>query len=146
MKLFTGFCVIAVLGAGLSLRTQTAPFILTAQAASPPPRVQIQGPPANSPSTPSPTGAVRVSGGVMAGRLVKKVEPEYPSDIEAEGSVVLHAIIGADGKVQHLSVISDPASLQALAVNAVQKWEYEPFEVNGQPTAVDTTIVVNFRR
>ena len=82
----------------------------------------------------------------MAGLLIKKVPPEYPSDIEAQGAVVLRATIGADGKVQHLSVISGPQPLQALAVSAVQQWEYKPFEQNGQPVAVDTTVVVNFRR
>lgn len=137
MKLFNGFCLVAILGTGLTLCAQSGSMLRT-QA---PPPTQTQS--AQSDATGNPA---RVSGGVMAGRLIKKVPPEYPSDVEAQGAVVLHAIIGADGKVQHLSVISGPDSLQALAVSAVQQWEYKPFEQNGQPTAVDTTIVVNFRR
>jgi len=91
-------------------------------------------------------GAVRISGGVMAGRLVRRVQPEYPSNVDAQGAVVLHALIGADGKVKRLSVVSGPQPLQTLAVQAVQQWEYEPYVVGGQPASVDTTVVVNFRR
>lgn len=139
MKFFNGFCLVAVLGTGLTLYAQSGSMLRTQ--APPPPPSQTQS--AQSDATGNP---VRVSGGVMSGLLIKKVPPEYPSDVEAQGAVVLHAIIGADGKVQHLSVISGPDSLQALAMSAVQQWEYKPFMLNGQPTAVDTTVVVNFRR
>lgn len=142
MKLFNGFCLVAVLGTGLTLCAQSG-SMLTMQAPPPPANAQTQSSQSNGADAQRPA---RVSGGVMEGLLIKKVPPEYPSDIEAQGAVVLHAIIGADGKVQRLSVISGPEPLQALAVSAVQQWEYKPFEQNGQPIAVDTTIVVNFRR
>jgi TonB family protein len=145
MKLFTGFCLVAVLGTGLTLCAQSG-SMLTTQVPPPPPGANAQTPSPQSDATGYAQKPARVSGGVMAGLLVKKVQPEYPSDVEAQGAVVLHAIIGADGKVQHLSVISGPESLQALAVSAVQQWEYKPYMLNGQPTPVDTTVVVNFRR
>jgi protein TonB len=82
----------------------------------------------------------------MAGMLVKRVEPEYSPDIETQGSVVLHAIIGIDGRVAQLTVISGAPILQSAAVEAVRQWVYKPYLLNGNPVPVDTTVVVNFRR
>ena len=34
--------------------------------------------------------------------------------------------------------------LSGAAVDAVQRWRYKPYLLNGEPTEVDTTITVNF--
>ena len=94
-----------------------------------------------------PQGPVRVSGGVMAGQIVSKVDPVYPQEAKArgiQGAVVLHAIIDPEGAVQELTVVSGPPELQKSAVDAVKQWVYKPFLLNGDPTTVDTTITVNF--
>lgn len=80
----------------------------------------------------------------MAGQLVHRVDPVYP-DTDAEGTVVLHAIIGPDGTVQQLAVISGPEPLRDAALDAVRQWRYQPYLLNGDPVTVDTTIVVNFK-
>ncbi len=82
----------------------------------------------------------------MAGQCIKRVRPEYPSDVVIQGTVVLRAIIGTDGRVQQLSAISGPPMLQNSAVDAVRQWEYKPYLLNGEPVKVETTITVNFRR
>ncbi len=81
----------------------------------------------------------------MVGQLVSRVDPVYP-DTDAQGAVVLHAIIAPDGTVRQLSVVAGPPPLQSAAVDAVRQWTYKPYLLNGQPVAVDTTIVVNFKR
>ncbi|MGE5204437.1 MAG: energy transducer TonB [Chlamydiota bacterium] len=90
---------------------------------------------------------VRVSQGVSQGLLVHKVQPEYPQiakQAHIQGSVVLHAVIGKDGQVQGLQVVSGHPMLTASAINAVKQWRYKPYMLNGQPTEIDTTITVNF--
>lgn len=90
---------------------------------------------------------VRIAGGVAAGQIVSKVNPVYPPEAKQQGiqgSVVLHAVIGADGTVQQLDVVSGPQELQGSAVEAVKQWVYKPFLLNGEPVAVDTTITVNY--
>jgi protein TonB len=57
---------------------------------------------------------------------------------------VLHAIIGKDGSIQSLQLISGPKELAPAAWDAVKQWTYKPYLLNGEPTAVDTTIMVNF--
>ena len=84
----------------------------------------------------------------MAGNILTKAQPVYPPDAKAahvEGAVVLHAIIGIDGSVENLSVISGPKELQPSAINAVKQWTFRPYLLNGNPTEVDTTITVNYQ-
>lgn len=132
------------------LLTVTLTFAAALSAQQSGPVAHIQGPPPppgqRSNLPPNSVDAVRVSGGVMAGQIIKRVPPDYPASLDAEGAVVLHAIIDTDGKVMQLSVISGPEPLAPLAVNAVRQWEYKPYLLNGEPVRVDTTIVVNFRR
>ena len=94
-----------------------------------------------------PKGPARISGGVMAGSILEKTQPVYPPIARAahvSGAVVLHAIIGKNGAIQNLSVISGPEMLRASALEAVGHWRYKPYLLNGEPTEVDTTITVNF--
>ena len=91
---------------------------------------------------------VRVSQGVSEGLLVRKVQPQYPplaKEAHIQGSVVLHAVIGKDGKVQQLQVESGHPMLARAAIDAVKKWQYKPYMLNGQPVEIDTTITVNFQ-
>ena len=90
---------------------------------------------------------VRVSQGVVQGLLVHQVEPEYPPVAKAahiQGAVVLQALIGKDGAVKQVQVLSGPPMLASAAQIAVKQWRYKPYILNGQPVEVDTTINVNF--
>jgi TonB family protein len=90
---------------------------------------------------------VRIAGGVEQGQLRSKVNPDYPAEARAnhiQGRVVLRAIIGKDGTIQNLSVISGPPELQTSAIDAVKHWRYRPYLLNDNPVAVETTITVNY--
>jgi TonB family protein len=91
--------------------------------------------------------AKRVSGGVMAGQLVSRVDPVYPPDAKSariSGAVVLDAVIGKEGTIENLRVVSGPEELQKSAIDAVRQWVYKPYLLNGEPTEVETTITVNY--
>jgi TonB family protein len=89
---------------------------------------------------------VSISGGVMAGSLLKKEQPVYPDDAKdarASGTVVLRATIGIDGEIHDLHVVSAPwPSLAASALWAVSHWEYKPYMLAGEPVEVETTFNV----
>jgi TonB family protein len=90
---------------------------------------------------------VKVGEDVQAGRLIARLLPEYPplaQQARIQGNVVLHAIIGIAGNVQELQVISGHPLLVKAALDAVERWRYEPAQLNGQPVQVDTTITVPF--
>jgi len=82
-----------------------------------------------------------------AGIVSHSVEPTYPllaKQMKVEGAVVLNALIGRNGNIQQLHVLSGPAILSAAAREAVQQWRFKPFLQAGQPVESESTITVNF--
>jgi periplasmic protein TonB len=103
---------------------------------------------AGSTNLPAKPKLVRVSQGVSTGLLVHKVTPEYPSiakQAHVQGSVILRAVIGKDGKVENVQPESGSPLLASAAVSAVKQWKYKPYVLNGSPVEVETTVTVNFR-
>jgi len=91
--------------------------------------------------------ALQVSSSDIAGNRDKFVEPVYPPDAKAariQGTVVLDAVIGKDGQMSSLKLVSGPPELTKAAWEAVKQWTYKPYLLNGDPVAVETTITVTF--
>jgi len=107
----------------------------------------ISSTPVAVPKMATPT-RVRVSQGVTAGMKVHDVTPQYPQMAKiarVQGPVVLAAVIGKDGAIQNLRVVSTASPLlNQAALEAVKQWRYRPYILNGEPVEVDTTITVNF--
>jgi protein TonB len=81
--------------------------------------------------------------------LLNRVEPVYPhiaAITGVQGQVKLHAIIARDGSVQSLNAISGHPLLVRAALDAVGRWRYRPYYLNGEAVEVETFITVNFRR
>jgi protein TonB len=79
--------------------------------------------------------------------VISKVSPPYPPDARAariQGSVVMAVVIGKDGNVQEVSLVSGHPMLAPAAIDAVKQWKYRPYVLNGKPVEVDTQITVNF--
>lgn len=79
--------------------------------------------------------------------LIAYAQPEFPSEAKAkniEGTVTLGAVVGNDGIIQSLSVLSGDPLLAESALEAVRHWTYRPLTVNGIPVEVVTEIDVNF--
>ena len=75
------------------------------------------------------------------------VEPSYPvlaRQMKVQGAVVLQALIGADGLIQDLHVISGPGILASAAQEAVRQWHFKPYFENGKPVETQAKITVNF--
>jgi|SRR5580658_5157845 protein TonB len=90
---------------------------------------------------------VRVSQGVSQGLLIRRVQPNYPplaKQARIQGQVVLQAEISKDGTIQNLQLISGHPMLAPAAIEAVKQWRYKPYLLNGEPVAVETTVLVNF--
>jgi len=106
--------------------------------AAPPP------PPEKKAATPQ---RIRVGGNVQAANLIRKVQPTYPplaKQARIQGTVRFQAVIGKDGKIQYLQVLSGHPLLIAASQQAVTQWLYKPTMLNGEPVEVVTTIDVNF--
>jgi periplasmic protein TonB len=90
---------------------------------------------------------LRVGGNVQAANLLKKATPTYPAlakSARIQGTVRFTAIIGKDGTIQNLTLVSGHPMLVQSATDAVKQWVYKPTLLNGEPVEVITQIDVNF--
>jgi periplasmic protein TonB len=100
-------------------------------------------------SVATPTNAAeseRLSAG-SAPELRQALDATYPlltQHMRVQGSVVLQALVGADGTIEDLRVVSGPAILTAAAEQAVRQWRFKPYLQNGQPVETKARITVNF--
>jgi TonB family protein len=72
---------------------------------------------------------------------------EYPllaGQMAVQGSVLLQALIAADGAVEDLRVLSGPAILASAAQEAVRQWKFKPYLENGKPVETQARVTVNF--
>jgi TonB family protein len=96
---------------------------------------------------PKSSPVLRVGGNVESTRLISQPRPIYPTEAKQariQGVVKLYALIGKDGTIQTLNVISGHPLLAPTAVEAVKQWVYQPTLLNGNPVEVETEIDVNF--
>jgi TonB family protein len=81
-------------------------------------------------------------------KLIKSVRavasPDAVRDFET-GNVVMDAVVGTDGEVHFITVLSGPPSLRAAAVEAVKQYRYEPATRNGQIVPAHVNITIHFR-
>ena len=94
-------------------------------------------------------GVYTVSSGVMAGNLISAPPPHYPrvaSLFHVEGQVILQAVVSRSGRVSATHIIRGHRLLRGAAQEAVRKWRYRPYLINGQPTDVATIVTVDFRQ
>jgi protein TonB len=91
---------------------------------------------------------VKVSQGVSQGLLMKRVQPVYPSQalqMRIEGTVLLDANIGKDGRISGVRVLKGDNILAKAATDAVKQWKYNPYFLNGEPVEIQTQISVTFK-
>jgi len=90
---------------------------------------------------------LKVSSGVAQGSLVHQVAPVYPRQARLDGiqgTVVLQATVGKDGRVRSVHAMGGPPMLVQPAVDAVKQWRYKPFSLNGEPAEAEIQINVKF--
>ena len=107
-------------------------------------------PPQSEPGQPGkPRTRVRVGGNVQKARLVQFASPIYPADAQREGlegTVLMEAVIGTEGRLVGLSRLNSMVDerLAAATSEAVLRWKYQPTLLNGRPVEVAVTVTVAF--
>lgn len=80
-------------------------------------------------------------------RVPQPTNVSYPllaQQMKVQGAVLLQAIIGADGVIRDLRVLSGPAILASAAREAALQWKFKPYLQNGNPVETTARITVNF--
>ena len=71
--------------------------------------------------------------------------PLLAGQMAIQGSVLLEALIGADGVVEEMRVLSGPTILVGAAREAVRQWRFKPYLVSGQPVETQARVTINFK-
>ena len=92
---------------------------------------------------------IKVGGNVQAANLNAsqghaRQYPALAKSARIQGTVRFTAVIGKDGTIQNLQLISGHPMLVQSATEAVKQWVYKPTLLNGEPVEVITQIDVNF--
>jgi TonB family protein len=95
-----------------------------------------------------PAAPLPIGGNVKPAQLLSSVAPAYPQLARSQrlsGEVRIDALIGENGHVSAMKVISGPALLHQAAMDALRQWKYQPATLNGQPMAMHLTVTVQFK-
>jgi TonB family protein len=89
-----------------------------------------------------------IGGNILAPVKLVDVKPEYPENLKSAkvgGVVVMEAVIGTDGTIQDVQVMSSPdPDLGSVAVEAVRQWQFSATLLNCTPIDVRMQVTVNF--
>jgi bla regulator protein blaR1 len=102
---------------------------------------------AKSAASPAPESILRVASSVQERKLISKVDPIYPPlamQARLQGVVRFNVVIGKDGRVSNVNLVSGHPLLVAAARDTVRQWVYKPTLLNGDPVEVVTEVGVNF--
>lgn len=93
--------------------------------------------------------AVQVPAEVMQKLILHRVEPVYPQEARKQnlqGVIAVNIVVGPDGAVVKMRALNGPDVLANAAMDALRWWKFEPYRVNGEPAAVETTVAIEFKR
>ncbi len=113
----------------------------------PPPPLPPPHAPPRPVAAPKPMAPIVVGGQVQAAKLLNPMVPAYPAlarQARISGVVRLAALIGRDGRIVNLQVVSGHPLLVKAAVDAVRQWTYSPTLLNEVPVEVSTSVDVYF--
>jgi TonB family protein len=81
------------------------------------------------------------------GSIIKKIPPAYPSiarSMRLEGMVELQVHVLKDGSVGNVQRLSGHTVLANAAIDAVKRWQFDPYKLDGEPIEMDTVVKLNF--
>ena len=80
--------------------------------------------------------------------VATKVQPDYPAiakQLKIEGTVELDALVGENGEVVKVNIVSGNPVLTNPAAQAVKRWKFKPFLEDGKPVQVLAPISLVFK-
>jgi protein TonB len=85
---------------------------------------------------------------VMEKLVIHRVDPDYPEAARSanlQGVIALDVVVGRDGSVLDMHPQNGPEVLAQAAMDALRWWRFKPYQVDGQPVVVETTVAVEFK-
>jgi len=79
--------------------------------------------------------------------VVQKAPINYPDaarNAGIQGTVVLNVVTTYSGDMEGVTVVSGDPALAQAAADAVKKWKYKPYLLEGSPAEMETQVTINF--
>ncbi len=70
--------------------------------------------------------------------------PDFAREAQIQGKVILHVLVGKDGRVKNVKVIRGVTGLNDAAVDAIKRWVFKPALSNNKPVAVWVEVPLDF--
>jgi TonB family protein len=77
-------------------------------------------------------------------QVISTVEPSYPANTVAGGTVVLKVTIGASGEIEGVHVLQEASGFTQQAIEAVRKWKSKPASLDGKPIMASMPVAFSF--
>jgi TonB family protein len=98
--------------------------------------------------TPAPSSMNQtVSGSVLQGKAITRVQPTYPAiarAARASGAVQVQVTISEEGNVIDAVAISGHPLLRSASVEAARQWTFQPTKLSGSPVKAQGVLTFNF--
>lgn len=80
--------------------------------------------------------------------VLTRVQPEYPPaarQLRIQGAVELEAMVNAAGDVEKVNIVSGNPVLTRPAAEAVKKWKFKHFTIDGKAVSADVPVTITFK-
>lgn len=77
-------------------------------------------------------------------QVISTVEPNYPANSVAGGTVVLEVKVSSGGEIQNVRVLQHAKGFTKQAVEAVKKWKFQAARFNGKPVQASIPVAFSF--
>jgi protein TonB len=77
---------------------------------------------------------------------VRGAYPDIARQAGVEGTVVVQALVGTDGRVRDTRVVRSIPMLNGAAIEAVRQWRFKPAATGGKPVAAWVSVPIPFRK
>lgn len=77
-------------------------------------------------------------------QVISAVEPSYPANTVAGGTVVLKVTVGAGGEIESVLVMQEAPGFTQRAIETVRKWKFQPARLDGKPVAASMPVAFSF--
>ena len=75
--------------------------------------------------------------------LTHQAWPEFPHHVP--GKVNVRFVVGKDGRVLEAEALDGPEVLHKPSLDAVRKWQFQPYLILGEPVEVQSRTTFEFR-
>jgi TonB family protein len=77
-------------------------------------------------------------------QVISTVEPSYPANTVAGGTVILKVTVSSSGEIEDVRVLQEAKGFTQQAIEAVRKWKFEPAKLDGKPITASIPVVFSF--